>query len=130
MGSHSHSILVIVSDSGPAVLQAARIFGCESSVCRLCAEGSHSLVLVFDSDVCACYLAGPLASWAACLQYVVLLTEGSHSHVLVFVSDVLPVCACCPAGCSHLGLCVFSMSSVYRGLSFTSFGNYFRLRTF
>ena len=86
-----------------AVLQAARIFGCESSVRRLCTEGSHSLVLVSDSDVCACFLAGSLASWAVSLQYVVVFTVGSHSHVLVFVSDVLPLHMCLlSSGCSVL----------------------------
>ena len=54
-----------------AVLKAAQIMSYESSVGRLCTDGTRSHVLVIVFAVCACCLAGSDVS----LQYVVCVLE-------------------------------------------------------
>ena len=57
--------------SVPAILKAAQMLSCESSVGRLCTDGTRSHVLVIVFAVCACCLAGS----DVCLQYVVCVLE-------------------------------------------------------
>ena len=57
--------------SVPAILKAAQMLSCESSVGRLCTDGTRSHVLVIVFDVCACCLAGSDVG----LQYVVCVLK-------------------------------------------------------
>ena len=54
-----------------AVLKAAQIMSCESSVGRLFTDGTRSRVVVIVFDVCACCLAG----FDVSLQYVVCVLK-------------------------------------------------------